>query len=349
MATAVMAPKKEQAAKQDTGMVALEQKLARIDQIANECSLTMAPKSFGSALTVARAMQELRQLLTGEIMQNVMALQGTELGFVTDRDKPPKDRPQNWTPGYPEQVVRDVAIAAILRGFQMVNNEVNIIAGKFYAAKNGLMRVVRDLPGISELKVEEGRLQKFDRGALVPMSASWKLRGVSDSIKVEIPVKTDDYSTADQILGKALRKLLARIHARCTGTKQLLEEVEQEDAVEGQVVELAPIKPDAQTAPPGGEASPNSPNPPPSPTPIQDNPKSMAAQESVAQSGDRETVWMAYCKAIQEAESLAAVDMIYDTAFGPDRVVSWDPEDDQNAAKVRDGRKAALREAKSAK
>lgn len=326
--TTVTAPKKEQ---QSTGLTTVGEKIARIDIISRQCCLTTAPKSFGSALMVAQAMQELRQLLTGEIMKNLMALQGSELGFVTDRDKS-----KDGAKGYPEEVVRDVAIAAILRGFQMVNNEVNIIAGKFYGAKNGFIRLVRELPGLTDLKIEEGRVVKTDGGtvALVPLVVTWKLSGVADSLKCDIPVKMDQYSSIDQILGKAHRKILARIHSRVTGSKTLLDDVEKEEAVEGEFVDTVP---EAAAFPEPEKAAA-----------VQDNVKSQAAQEAVSQADNRDAAWMAYCKGVQESETAAAVDMIYDTCFGPERVIGWEPVDDQNAATIRDGRKAALRAAKSA-
>jgi hypothetical protein len=303
-------------------LITLEQQLAKIDKIASECNLTKAPKSFGTSIMVARAMQELRDILQGEILSSLMQLQGTELGFVTDRDKRPKDAPADWKPGYPEHVVRDVAIAAILRGFQMVNNEVNIIAGKFYGAKNGFIRLVRELPGLAELKIKEGRVVKSsDVVALVPMSVTWKLRGVADSIECDVPVKIDQYSTIDQILGKATRKILARVYARVTGSKALLDEIDTDDAVVGDVVNA---------------------DEPATVTQIADNQQSQAAQQALETLDDKVAAWTAYCKAMAVAGSLGECDLLYDTAFGPDRIVSWEPEDDQRAARLRDGRKTVI-------
>jgi hypothetical protein len=54
-------------------------------------------------------------------------------------------------------------------------------------------------------------------GALVECSATWKMNAQAVSYSCTIPVKTDDFSGADQIIGKASRKLLKRCYEQMSG------------------------------------------------------------------------------------------------------------------------------------
>ena len=55
------------------------------------------------------AMGEMRSLLTGEVMQPILALMNTDLGFRTDRDAKvqPKDKDGNAMTPYAMEIVRD--------------------------------------------------------------------------------------------------------------------------------------------------------------------------------------------------------------------------------------------------
>lgn len=172
------------------------------------------------AMLVARAMKEVRDLLTPEIMKDVMALMGSKNGFKTDRDT----EQSKYTVGQ----VKEVMTEAFLRGFFPVNNEVNIIAGGFYAAKNGLERHVREWPGLTGLEMRPDVPVKSGSGevALVGYTAKWLLDGKPYSIEClktaerdqRIPVRVNSKSIVDAIIGKATRKMYARIHQQLTGS-----------------------------------------------------------------------------------------------------------------------------------
>ena len=174
--------------------------------------------SFEKEIALAQTMGDLRQLLTPEIMQPVMALMNTSLGFRTDRD--PKQFDKNGQPNkpYAVEVVRDVLIEAKLRGFHTVGNEFNIIAGQFYACKNGLRRKVTKFPGLTEFRdlYDVPRIVG-DKGALVKCRATWKKDGQADSLETEFAVKVNAMMGSDAITGKAERKLLKRVLDRITG------------------------------------------------------------------------------------------------------------------------------------
>jgi hypothetical protein len=194
----------------------------RIDAIASGAmELFKAGGSFESELAVAQAMSDLRSALTPEIMQPVMALMNTDLGFRTDRDPKltPKDKDGNAMTPYSVEVVREVTIEAKLRGFHMIGNEVNIIAGRFYACKNGFRRKVTQWPGVTDFKddYDVPRYAADGKGAVVKCRASWHRDGIAQGIEREIPIRVNFGMGSDAILGKAQRKLLSSVHDRLSG------------------------------------------------------------------------------------------------------------------------------------
>lgn len=161
--------------------------------------------TFATEIHVANVLDQMRKQLTAEVMEPVMALMGSSLGFRSDKT-------------YPVEVVRDCFIESRIRGFSCVGNEWNIISGNFYAAKAGLRRQVTKWPGITDFK-DAYDVPRWvgDKGAVVKCSASWKLNGAEEHLDCEIPIKVNAGMGADAILGKAERKLLKRVHDRLSG------------------------------------------------------------------------------------------------------------------------------------
>jgi hypothetical protein len=227
--------------------------LTRIDQIAESNLLSVSGGKIQRAILIADAMQELRQLITHDVLKSVATLQGTDLGFRTDKDA---------AGGYPLETIRDVVIEAAIRGYSPTGNEFNIISGRFYPTKNGLERKVREFPGLTDLKMREGVPQRMTDGALVEYHAEWRLDGKPDRIDcvndgpsdTRIAVRVNQGMGVDAILGKARRKMLARIYNRLTGSRQLMDEVEGEEEIESRDSEdetddnerLAPAAPTAE-------------------------------------------------------------------------------------------------------
>ena len=200
----------------------LLEKAQQIDEIAGSALELFKEKgSFARELALAQAMTDLRAMLTQEVMQPVMALMNTDIGFRTDRDPSVPDREGRRPTPYSVEVVRDVLIESKLRGFHTCGNEFNIIAGRFYAAKNGFRRKLTDgktFPGLSNFKDHyDVPRMAGDKGAIVKARAEWMINGAKDSIECEIPVKANAFMGADGILGKAERKLLKRVVDRLSG------------------------------------------------------------------------------------------------------------------------------------
>lgn len=170
------------------------------------------------ALALASGIGHLKRLITKEVVEALLLpLQNSTLGFLTDN----KD-------GYDGPTVRECAIEAMLRGLRPVGNEFNIISGRMYAARAGLERLVGEFPGLTNLELIPGVPTMAGGGALVPFRATWLLNGVRQTMVLDvdaeaktdtrIPVKVNSGMGADAIIGKATRKMCARILQRLTGS-----------------------------------------------------------------------------------------------------------------------------------
>lgn len=220
---------------------------AEIEGIVSECGMLalhgQAP--LVQALQLADGIQRMREVISLAVVQKYfMPLQGTPLGFVTDRDHPKDGQPSC----YPVEVVRDVAIEAFIRGFRPIGNEINIISGRLYVAKAGFERVVREFPGLTDLVYELGVPEAGPNGtSLVQFDSSWKLYGVDDmisgrpakdgTIDSRIVVRLNSGMGPDGALGKATRKLFARIYTRLTGCSRDIE-ADPKDYVEASGVHV---------------------------------------------------------------------------------------------------------------
>lgn len=187
-----------------------------------------AGNTIQKALVLARYTRKIREMLS-PMMGDIIPLAGSPLGFKTDRDrKSEKDR-------YSEEEILDVVTVALLKGFQLVGNEFNIIAGNFYGTKEGFERLVREFPGLRDLKLQVGAPVTSPDGkdAKVSYDASWNLNGKPDEIHCQltrqgndvlsdtrIVVRVNDFMGVDGILGKAKAKMLRRIYERLTGSLQ---------------------------------------------------------------------------------------------------------------------------------
>lgn len=187
------------------------------------------------ALLMGNVVNRISALLTDNVMKDVMTLQDKKAGFATDK----KDKG-----GYSVAEVRSVLVMALVRGLRIVGNEFNIIAGNLYVTKEGFERLVTTYPGVSRLEIEMGAPAMTQSGALCACSATWVYHGRPMSIEClqtpaidcRIPIRVNAAMGVDAILGKAKRKLLARIYERITGANM---EAEVEDLTPPTVVEDA--------------------------------------------------------------------------------------------------------------
>lgn len=197
-----------------------------IDATVEQYSITAYVDEIGlsPALKLAKGMRLLEEKLTDKIMQEIMYLQGSKLGFRTDKDD---------KGGYDVKTVRHCFIESLLRGARPVGNEWNIIAGNCYLTKEFFIRAMSTMPGLSDLTLEFGVPEYKNGNALVPCTASWSYKGRQDSLTCDkvhdaqgrllgdnsISVRVNNGMIVDAIYGKAERKMRARIMSRITNTQ----------------------------------------------------------------------------------------------------------------------------------
>jgi hypothetical protein len=186
---------------------------AALDKIAEEYSLAACMGSegrFKQMMLVSSGIKRLRNALTPEILNEIAFLQGSTLGFLTDKDK---------DGGYKDlNVLRNCVLEATMRGAMVCGNEFNIISARPYFTKAYFERVLRQFPNLTNLKVQLSVPKLIDGRQVVHASCSWKLKGVADSLELDLPIKVNAGMGDDAILGKARRKALAQIFGQITGS-----------------------------------------------------------------------------------------------------------------------------------
>jgi hypothetical protein len=165
--------------------------------------------AFQKAYLIADAIGKLKDLLTPEYMKPFMQLQGNKLGFKTDKDD---------KGGYPEAVVKNCLIEAVLIGLEPTGNQFNIIAGQMYATKEGMGHLLSKIPGLSYKTIPELPRIKEGSGAVV-MNIDYTINGKSFSDKLDIAIKVNQYMGADAVIGKATRKARKWIYETITGSE----------------------------------------------------------------------------------------------------------------------------------
>lgn len=185
------------------------EKLQNIETAIQELGLSEVASGFQKAFAISSATQELKAALTPEVMAPIMTMQGSSLGYRTDYDS---------KGGYPEETVKEALIEAVLRGVQPAGNQFNIIAGRCYVTREGFSYLLKNLKGFTDFKPIYNLPDMKPGRASVKCGASWKMNGKSDSVECEIPVRVNNNMGADAVLGKAARKLMARVYAQATGS-----------------------------------------------------------------------------------------------------------------------------------
>ena len=147
----------------------------------------------------------MRALLTPDVMARFANLQGTSLGFKTDRQ-------------YSAEELQVPVLEATLKGFRCVGNEMNVIGGNFYAAKDGLERLINQYPGLYDLDVTPGipkRNAKTPDVATVDVVATYTLHGEQCEHRWEkeraIVVRMNKGMLGTAAAGKAVRQAYLRI------------------------------------------------------------------------------------------------------------------------------------------
>ena len=220
-----------------TALVTLEQASAEIDKIVEE-SIPFAvatSANFSASLKLAEAVGTLREIFHKHpgIKKTVEAMKDTKLGFLTD--KSPKAMAYAKSQGktvvpYTYEEITECCIEAMLNGYRITNNEFNVIAGGFYAAKNGKYRKIVDNPDVTDFKFtttspmyspdgKSAKVQCFaswmQKSQLVTLGTSDKDKGKEDTLV--FTVRVNSAMGEDAVVGKAISKLFSRVLMRLSG------------------------------------------------------------------------------------------------------------------------------------
>lgn len=191
------------------------------------------------AIAIAGAMQDIRAAFTPQIMSSIMALQGSAIGFRTDKDS---------TGGYKDEIIKDAVIEALMQGVHPVGNEFNVISGRAYITKEGMGRKLGNIHGLS-YSVTPGIPQTKDGGAVVPMQVEWTYGGEAHDKTLQVCVRVNAGMGADAIIGKATRKARAWLYQTVTGQEVPEGEVDDARPVKGVVIEDKPSRFDKPAKP----------------------------------------------------------------------------------------------------
>lgn len=204
-------------------------------EIADKVQAVLASdvNSITNSLAVAGAIGFLRERLTPQIMEPIMALQGSKLGFLTDKDKKKVNGTYVKGDGYPLEIVRDCFIEMTLIGLLPTGNHWNIIGGNSYPTKEGANYLLKKTKGLKHSIEFTNVTQSADKlTANVTAVIKWNLNGDKNEETVNLPVKSDTYTTFDALIGKADRKAKMRLFNKVSGLDLADGDVEEAHYIE---------------------------------------------------------------------------------------------------------------------
>ncbi len=173
--------------------------------------------NFGAAFNAARVITLLREALTDEVMARVfMPLMTTKVGFRTDRDGKP-DKQGRVKPLYDVPTVRDAIIDAAIIGLLPTGNQFNIISGTMYPTKEGYTVLLKKIGAKYVIDVQQDRSQN-PAFAEFPCKITYSYNGEKNSLTINATVRRDQYSSNDQLRGKAERRAKKALYEYLTGT-----------------------------------------------------------------------------------------------------------------------------------
>ncbi|MDR6548556.1 hypothetical protein J2810_004646 [Chryseobacterium rhizosphaerae] len=163
---------------------------------------------FEKSYQIANSIAFLRENLNEEYMKPIMALQGSRLGFKTDKDINSVTKKKGE--GYPMETVRDCLIDAVLIGVQPYGNQFNIIAGQCYITKEGYGHLLGKIKGLKYSITPLLPRINADKGSgAVEMKIKWTFNGETKEETVDFATKVNAYMGTDAVIGKATRKAKA--------------------------------------------------------------------------------------------------------------------------------------------
>jgi hypothetical protein len=200
-------------------LTSTESRLRAVRQKFEGGESTMATKAAATSLSL----QIVRDSITREFIEKwVMPLMNSPLGFMTDRGPSSGKR-------YAAEELIDPVCECLVRGFSLVGNEFNVIAGRFYGAQAGYRRLVREIPGVTDMEELAGEPVFAQGGGTATVryivrlkvdGKPWQLKGekAGETTGRKFTIRVNSGMGPDAVIGKAARKALKAVYEQLTGT-----------------------------------------------------------------------------------------------------------------------------------
>ena len=210
-----------------SNIVKAEEKFLSISKVIDsEISTVLASNvnGFQKAFVMSSAIDIIKEQLSDEYMKPIMALQGTSLGFKTDQDTVKKQVGGKWVaekgPGYPMEIVKECLIEATFLGLEVTGNQFNIIGGNMYPTREGFGALLDKMKGLKKnftyTNIQQPAGQKV---AYVKVRIDWQFDGETPKKQeIEFPIKSNEYTSYDALIGKAERKAKRWLYNTIKGT-----------------------------------------------------------------------------------------------------------------------------------
>ena len=167
---------------------------------------------FQKAFVMSTAIAIIKEQLSDEYMKPIMSLQGTSLGFKTDQDTVKVKNGNKWEvlkgDGYPMEIVKDCLIEATFLGLEVTGNQFNIIGGNMYPTREGFGYLLDKMQGLKKnftyTNISQPAGQKV---ATVKVQIDWQFGDDAPRKQIiDFPIKSNEYTSYDALIGKAERK-----------------------------------------------------------------------------------------------------------------------------------------------
>ena len=174
--------------------------------------------NFGAAFTAAQVIMLLREALTDEVLDTIfMPLMNSKVGFRTDRDGKINRKTGKVNELYEKDVVREAIIDAALIGLRPTGNQFNIISGTMYPTKEGYTSLLKKIGAKYIIDYTQPTIDSQGFATFV-CKINYEYKGDKNSFSVSATVRTDQYSSYDQLRGKAERRAKKALYEYLTGT-----------------------------------------------------------------------------------------------------------------------------------
>jgi len=179
---------------------------------------------FQKAFVMSSAIDIIKTQLSDEYMKPIMALQGTSLGFKTDQDTIKVKEGTKWITkkgeGYPMEIVKECLIEATFLGLEVTGNQFNIIGGNMYPTREGFGALLDKMHNLKKNFTYTNILQPAgQKVANVTVLITWQIEGSpAQKQSIDFPIKSNEYTSYDALIGKAERKAKRWLYNTIKGT-----------------------------------------------------------------------------------------------------------------------------------